>query len=195
MRYCLIGILIALLSGCDIITHHRLEYTYVPPKKSKDNQFFSLVLRMTDRTLANMPRITSADKIAITTIASLDNLDESDGFGRQLSESMIAAFDYRGVPLIEPRLTGALKSVPQSGEFALSREASKLAKQMNITYMLVGSYQTSRSGLHVNIRMIRVHDRAVVSAAYEFFPADIAPLVPAVRKTANGGLIREDIRP
>ncbi|MFM2482587.1 FlgO family outer membrane protein [Celerinatantimonas sp. YJH-8] len=194
MRYCLIGLIIALLSGCEMITDHRIEYTYIPPKESKDNQFYSVVLRLSDRILANMPKVRSSQTVAITTIVNLDKLDATDGFGRQLSESMFAAFESQGVHLVEPRLTGNLHTVPGAGEFALSREASKLANRMHITYMLVGSYQSSRSGLHVNVRMIRLSDRAVVSAAYEFFPADIAPLVPAVR-AVNGGLIRDDIRP
>lgn len=193
MRYWLITVLIVLLSGCDMVTTHRIEYPYVPPKVSKDNQLYSVILRLADRLLDQMPRIRANQTLAISSIVNLDQLDKTDGFGRQLSESMYSAFDSRGVHLVEPRLTGHLTMVPASGEFALSRDAADLVKKMNITYMLVGSYQPSRSGIHVNVRIIRLSDRAVVSAAYEFFPADIAPLVPAVREV-NGGLVRDDIR-
>lgn len=194
MRYWYITLLIILLSGCDMITSHRFEYPYVPPKESKDNQLYSVVLRLTDRLLSQMPRIRDGQTIAISTIVNLDRMSTSDGFGRQLSESMYSALDARGVHLVEPRLTGRFMMVPQSGEFALSRNARDLIGRMNITYMLVGSYQPSHSGIHVNVRIIRLSDRSVVSAAYDFFPSEIAPLVPAVREV-NGGLVRDDINP
>lgn len=195
MRYCFIALLVLLLAGCESITSHRIEYTYVPPKESKDNQFYSVVLRLTDHLLAKMPKFQPEQTLAISSIVNLDQMSQTDDFGRQLSESMFAAFDSRGVHLVEPRLTGRFVTVPESGEFALSRKALMLTnRKIHVTYILVGSYQSSRSGLHVNVRIIRVSDHAVASAAYEFFPADIAPLVPAVREV-NGGLVRDDIRP
>ncbi|MFM2485050.1 FlgO family outer membrane protein [Celerinatantimonas yamalensis] len=194
MRYCWVVLITILLSGCNMITDHRIEYTYVPPKESKDSQFYSVVLRLTDRLLARMPKVRDDQTLAISSIVNLDKFGSTDGFGRQLSESMFAAFDARGVRLVEPRVTGRLVTVPESGEFALSRNAKTLAKKINITYMLVGSYQPSHSGLNVNVRIIRLSDRVVVSAVYEFFPADVTPVVPSVR-SVNGGFVRNDIQP
>jgi TolB-like protein len=195
MRYVMLLLLGGVICGCTSSTQYIHKYPYVAPLERNDGQFYDNVNRLAVQILRSRKGWNN-DYIeygmAMTSLVNLDDLSTTSDFGRQVSEGMFAAMVAKGVNVIEPRLAGQLTMEPKNGEFVLSREAQKLAAQMEVTFVLVGSYQQSHSGYHVNMRIVEVATQQVIAAGYRFFPADVVPVMPSVRYT-NGGLVRDDI--
>lgn len=195
MRYAIFLFLCIGMLGCSTSTHHVTKYPYVAPRQSNDDKFYSVAKKLALQMLRSRKgwlNDYSEYAIAMTSVVSLDDLSATTPFGRQVSEAMFAALVENGVNVVEPRLSNQLTMVPKNGEFVLSRESETLAARMEVTYVLVGSYQQSHSGYHVNMRIVELATRRVIAAGYRFFPADVVPVIPSVR-FVNGGLIRDDI--
>ncbi|WP_026971301.1 FlgO family outer membrane protein [Aliagarivorans marinus] len=193
LKFLVVAVLLqGTLQGCsqNSETFHTANYTYVEPRESHDNKLYMYVDSLSKQ-LVDGVEIQAGETVAISSVADLNSLEASDVFGRQMSEAMFAALDQLGVRTVEARLTGRLLFESNQGEFSLSRDAEKLRDRMEITYLMVGSYQQSRSGRHVNLRLVHLGSQEVVSAAYEFVPNAIGITGPRVTNE-KGSLERHD---
>jgi len=62
---------------------------------------------------------------------------------------------------------------------------------MQITYVVVGSFQRTSSGRHVNMRLVELSNQNVVAAAYQFIPNMVGATSPRVT-SVNGSLQRHE---
>ncbi|MDO6684679.1 MULTISPECIES: FlgO family outer membrane protein [unclassified Agarivorans] len=190
MRFTTLIILLVTLQGCNTSLHHVSNYPYVEPREQQDAALYVHVDNLSRQLTDNLD-LTDSDSVAVSTVVDLDDLQSSDSFGRQVAEAMFAALSREGVNMVEPRLTGRLQMDPGYGEFSLSRDAELLRKEMEITYVVVGSFQRTTSGRHVNMRLVELSSQEVVSAAYQFVPNIAGATSPRVT-SVNGSLERHE---
>ncbi|RKF19613.1 hypothetical protein DBZ36_03870 [Alginatibacterium sediminis] len=178
--------------GCSSTVVHHDQYEPAKLRPPVEPSYYGQVNRMAAEIVAR-GSIRSSDRVVIASIVDLDALDNTSAFGRQLAESLHAALTMQQVQVIEPRITGKLLTDVGEGEFAMSRDAEKLTQRHQITHMLVGTYQESNEGKHVNFRIVNTKSNNVDGAAYGFFlhSSSNAPMAVSIN---NGILERNDVK-
>jgi len=94
------------------------------------------------------------DMVIITTIANLNDLDESSDLGRALSEQISNVFVNHGIKVKELKFSNSVFIKRKNGEFILSRDVKKLAKDINVNYIVVGTYSIINHNVYVNLKII-----------------------------------------
>ncbi len=123
-------------------------------------QGLALQLRqnLRDQDIENWPCI-------VTSFADIDNLNRSSRFGRLLAEAVSSQLFRQGAVIRDVRSAKSLFVQPQNGELILSRYAKNLAGQMDARAVIAGTYGKGASSVAVNLRMIDLSTRAIVSVA------------------------------
>lgn len=101
--------------------------------------------------------------IIVTSIANLDDLNETTAIGRLVGEQMGSRLTQLGASIYEPRLRKGLDVNP-NGEIALSREAKDLAARTNATAFVTGTVTKMQGRYYFNARLVRVKDSRVIAA-------------------------------
>ncbi len=125
----------------------------------------------------------------VTSFADIDNLESSSRFGRLLAEAVSSELFRQGAVIRELRSAHAVFVQPRTGELILSRDAKTLADAMDARAVIAGTYGKGASSVAVNLKMIDLRTRAVVSVAMTELArtASIEALLrePETRKTAQ----------
>lgn len=106
-------------------------------------------------------------RVLVATVANLNDLDTSSGFGMLISEQVSSRLAQRGVPLAEAKFTGKMFVSKQEGELVLSREMKEISSTMKADLIIVGSYVEAGDGVYVTLKIVRAAD-SEVSNAYNF---------------------------
>ena len=155
------------------------NYLLVPggPKPSPDPRFVQAqelklkVREMVDQMLDTWPNDALKDIVAVpASFVSLDDFNQTSGFGRYLAEAMYYEFNQRGVSVREYRFPGVIETRPGEGEFALSRALSKIRVRQDWAAVVLGTYYRDRDALFVNARMVRASDGMVLRTAQIVLP-------------------------
>ncbi len=101
----------------------------------------------------------------VTSLADINNLSSSSRFGRLLAEAVSSQLFRQGGVIRDVRSARALFVQPRNGELILSRNAGNLAREMDTRAVIAGTYGRGASSVAVNIRMIDLSTRAVISVA------------------------------
>ncbi|RUM89432.1 MAG: hypothetical protein DSZ23_03245 [Thermodesulfatator sp.] len=101
----------------------------------------------------------------VTTFADIDNLDSSSRFGRLLAEAVSSELFRQGAVIRDVRSAKALLVQPRKGELILSRNIKALPGDTGARAVIAGTYARGASSVAVNIRMIDLETRAVISVA------------------------------
>lgn len=108
-------------------------------------------------------------KVAITTIVSLDDLDRSSTFGRMISESLFNELHERKFKTIDLR-SSELITVTKDGEFVLTRDVEKLKDEIPQSVTLVGTYTPlDKDRVVINTRIINIFTSDVLSTSRIIF--------------------------
>lgn len=109
-------------------------------------------------------------RIVISSFVDLDEgLNQSNPLGNQLSEILRTVLPHYGVVVIEHKLTKALWIGPQ-GDFALSRDARMLARQLPMDAILTGTMIATERGMEIHARVVAVDTQQISSTASGFIP-------------------------
>lgn len=100
-----------------------------------------------------------------TTIVDIDNLERSNRFGRTLAENLGTEIFRQGGQVYELRSGNAFYIEPGTGEMTLSRDVDNLAKDIKARAVLTGTYSMGANSISVNIRLINLQDKAILSVA------------------------------
>ncbi|MDL1971352.1 MAG: hypothetical protein LWW94_10410, partial [Candidatus Desulfofervidaceae bacterium] len=121
--------------------------------------------------LGSNPHVVTSP-IIVTTIQNSNNLDEINDFGRLLSESLIHELQVRGFHVVDIRVASEIMVSPR-GEIILTRNVSKLNPEVQIGYALVGTYAQTEDGVVVNLRLINLKNKLVISTAQTVIPLEV----------------------
>ncbi len=116
--------------------------------------------------------------VVITTIQNLNNLKQTNDLGRLISECLIHELQIRGFQIKDIRMVPEIVASPKKGEFILTRNPQKLKKEIDVNYLLTGTYSVADEGVVINIRLLDLKTGLVVSTAQTIIPLnDVAFLL------------------
>lgn len=90
-------------------------------------------------------------------------------YGLQLQESFTTFAAQAGLNVLEYKTLSGVKITPTS-DVMLSRNTKELNHHIAADYMLTGTYVTQENSLMVNVRLIRIFDKAIMAAATDYVP-------------------------
>lgn len=174
------------------------DYLLVPggPKPSPDPRFVKAqelklkVRELVDQMLDTESSAALNNVVAVpASFVSLDDFNQTSGFGRYLAEAMFYEFNQRGVSVREYRFPGVIETRPEEGEFALSRALSKIRVRQDWAAVVLGTYYRDRDALFINARMVRASDGMVLRTAQLVLPMnDMLKRMSAQPPLRAGGL-------
>ncbi|MFP8966529.1 FlgO family outer membrane protein [Pokkaliibacter sp. CJK22405] len=150
----------------------QVQYDRFGPGGAAPSVLTDLVSFMGDQLAVNKDFMNVQDTpIAVTSFVNMENLDETNKLGMQISEDMIHEMQVRGFKVVDFKTMGAIR-VNQRGDFAFSRRLEDLTRQYRINYVLTGTYTGFPEGVMVNARLIDLHSKVVMSTAQAFIQTD-----------------------
>jgi TolB-like protein len=124
--------------------------------------------------------------IAVASFVQFDStLMRTDILGNQIAESFIHELRQFGLPVVDYKVTGAIRITPR-GDFAFSRDVMELASDQSIGYILSGTITRSRGGVVVNARIVGLQSKVVVASTKQFIPGFVLnSLYPTTAQVEN----------
>ncbi len=110
--------------------------------------------------------------VLVSTIVSVDRLNESSRLGRLFSEQIAGRLVQRGVPVTEVRLREQLALQPSQGELLLSRELREVSQAHDAQAVVVGTYAVSGAMVYVSLKIVNPQGNQVVAASDYALPVD-----------------------
>ncbi|TBV79650.1 MAG: hypothetical protein EYX74_06715 [Desulfobulbaceae bacterium] len=104
-------------------------------------------------------------RLILTTLVSLDNLGETNRFGRTVSETLATQLFRRGFAVEEVRKAAVLMIKEPEGELVLSRDVSRLAQQHQAHAVVAGTYALTPQTVIINLRLLDAASHSVLSVA------------------------------
>ena len=126
-------------------------------------------------------KIVTMPRIAITSFVDTDTYENSGYLGRALAEFFTHELSSRAFDVTEYKLTGKL-SVSTDGDYILSRNWRKIARDTNVKYLLGGTITRNDAGVVLVARIINMQTRQSIATATDFIPYN---LLPACYRTAQ----------
>jgi TolB-like protein len=103
-------------------------------------------------------------QILVTSLANIDNLEDSSSLGRLIGEQLSIRFAQHGYTVIEPKLQQDLIMIPRTGEFIFSRQAVEIARQQNIDMIVAGTYATAQDQIYITLKMLNCQNAKIMSS-------------------------------
>lgn len=119
-------------------------------------------------------KIVTMPRLAVTSFVDTDTYENAGYLGRALAEFFTHEMTSRGFEVTEFKLTGSL-SVTKDGDFILSRNWKKIAKDTNVKYLLGGTITRNNTGVVLVSRVINMQTRQVISSATDIIPYNLLP--------------------
>lgn len=108
--------------------------------------------------------VAADSRLLVTTIANIDNLEDSSALGRLLGEQLGTRLAQLGYTVLEVKLNRDVVMVPAAGEFALSRAVQEYAQKQGATAVLTGTYAVGKDTVYVTLKLLDWRDSQVISA-------------------------------
>lgn len=124
-----------------------------------------------DKLVANgKQHIDDKQRILVTTIADINNLNDSAPLGRLIGEQLASRIIEKGYKVVEVRLQDSVSLVPYTGEFILSRgvrELRELGRAQTVSRIVTGTYTVAEETIFVTLKVLDFWDsKAVASHTY-----------------------------
>lgn len=121
--------------------------------------------------MENATRLTHQDRVGVASFVRLNqSLNDSTVLGNQLSEYLIAELQDFGLAIVDFKVAGGITLTPV-GDFVLTRNGEKLAKQVEMDHVVTGTIIEDDRGVRVNARIVSLTGKQVVASANVFIPA------------------------
>jgi TolB-like protein len=122
-----------------------------------------------DKLVSRMnPPISPNQPVLVASFVNIDNLEQTSGLGRTISEQIAARVNQRGYKVIEMKLRKTIfVSNSRGGQFMLSRELRNISAEHNIQYVVVGTYSVASSIIYVSAAVVNPVDNMLL-ATYNY---------------------------
>tara|TARA_R110001583_G_scaffold33943_5_gene114569 strand:+ start:2481 stop:3272 length:792 start_codon:yes stop_codon:yes gene_type:complete len=131
-----------------------------------------VVSKMADQLLYNFPKKYHPETIALTSIVDLNDHSVTNWLGQTVSEQFIHELHIRQLHVIDFKLTGNIQ-LTKAGEFALTRDWTKLNKNVNVSRILTGTMSRNEEGIIFNMRIVNANSNLVESTSSAFIPRNL----------------------
>jgi len=133
-----------------------------------DTDLIESSYKAADHLAISLPHLSSQNYTVIAaSFVNINNLEESSGFGRTVSEYITSRLSQHGFKVKEMKLKNSLFIQKKVGEFILSREIKEISLEHNAGMLLTGTYSVAEDAVYISARMLNPHDAAIL-AAYEY---------------------------
>lgn len=198
MKKRLITALVISISGCSLLSDNTgtpaddnqyqnmslQGYTLAQPIDNGDltvNHYAKqMMLKMTE----NLKMINSETPVAVSSFIYVDDYDNSDLLGNQLTESFLHELHLFGVPVVDFKTTSYMR-VAETGDFVLSRDFMELDQGQSFDYVLTGTMTNQHNGVLVNARIVGMKSKAVVGTTQGFIPRDVIKTLKSSKKQSS----------
>ncbi|MCV6639534.1 FlgO family outer membrane protein [Candidatus Albibeggiatoa sp. nov. NOAA] len=178
MKYLVVISLTVLLSACSkqiafgdcdyrVRTGECARHAFHP----KDIDMVATNYEATDKLIVNAKQnIDDKQRILVTTIADINNLNDSAPLGRLVGEQIASRMIERGFKVVEVRLQDSVSLVPYTGEFILSRgvrELREIGRAQTVSRIVTGTYTVAEETIFITLKILDFWDsKAVASHTY-----------------------------
>lgn len=178
MKYLVVISLTVLLSACSkqiafgdcdyrVRTGECARHAFYP----KDIDMVATNYEATDKLIVNAKQnIDDKQRILVTTIADINNLNDSAPLGRLVGEQIASRMIERGFKVVEVRLQDSVSLVPYTGEFILSRgvrELREIGRAQTVSRIVTGTYTVAEETIFITLKILDFWDsKAVASHTY-----------------------------
>ncbi len=131
--------------------------------------------------------------IAITSFVDLHKLSNTSAFGRTLGETFFNELFIRGFEVADFRGQNAL-TINTTGEFFITRDAKLINKNIENTYVLVGTYSLIDNKLLINARIMDNITGKVVASAKTYYNTNDCKLLNNCIKPRTIRIVTNSIR-
>jgi len=108
--------------------------------------------------------------VAVASFVNLDSsLNNTNPLGNQIAESFITELQKVGVPVVDHRITGAIK-VTQNGDFVFSRNSNEYKSSQKIGYVVSGTMIKSDNGIIINARIVGLKSNLIIASSKMVLP-------------------------
>lgn len=152
------SIMLLLLAACTS-RHHGGTASVASP------DFFGLSDYLARQLVARSSTQVEGQRVILASMVNLDDLQETNSFGRLLTESLATSLFQYGLKVAEVRKGPSLLVKKGSGEFYLSRDATRLAASQKVQAIVTGTYSLTPSTVILNLRMLEAGSEEVLSVA------------------------------
>ncbi len=130
-------------------------------------EFFGFAEDLADQLVENNRTGGGAgQRLILTSFVNLDDLYETSGFGRALTESLSNALFRRGFQVAEIRKSSGLYIKRKGGELVLTRDAGLIAEQEDAQALSIGTYSLTPSTVIVNVKLVATESSDVLSVGW-----------------------------
>lgn len=105
------------------------------------------------------------ERIILTSMVQLDNLQETSAFGRTLTESLSTTLFKYGFRVAEIRKAPSVFVRSREGELVLSRDMAMLAESQAVHAIVAGTYSLTPTTVILNVRLLDASSQEVLSVA------------------------------
>lgn len=111
-----------------------------------------------------LPQPLQIKRFLATTVADLDDLDDTTSLGRLIGEQLSARLAQRGYAVLEPKLQRHSIMITPRGEFALSRAGRDLLLAQHADAVITGTYTVGKDTVYVTLKMLEAKGGYVLSS-------------------------------
>ena len=120
--------------------------------------------------LAQRP-LDNQSTLIVTTLANLDDLNQTSSLGRLISEHLATRLTQRGLNVAELRLTSKVYvRASTGGEMMLSRDVREIAANYSAQAVVVGTYSLASDYVYINLKLIESGQNRVIAAHSYLLP-------------------------
>ncbi|WP_188697906.1 FlgO family outer membrane protein [Bowmanella pacifica] len=101
------------------------------------------------------------------------SLPEHQALGLQMQESLVTFAAQAGLTVVEFKTLPAVH-INAGQDIMLSRDVEALSGEVDLQYLLTGTYSVQEQSLLVNLRLIELPSKRLVAAATDYLPKDVA---------------------
>jgi len=128
-----------------------------------------VVSKMAEQLLYNYDDQFHNESIALTSLVDLNDHKTTSWLGQTISEQFVHELHIRNLRVIDYKLMGSIQ-VTDKGEFGITRDWTKLNKNVDVTRILTGTMSRNEEGLIVNVRIVNANNNVVESTSSAFIP-------------------------
>ena len=137
-------------------------------QRTQDSDLVFESYQAADSLLAQVPWLKDTGQPLLTaSFVNVNDLENSSGLGRIISEQVSSRFAQGGFPMIELKMRTTVFVKEKAGEFMLSRSVKELSQSHNAAAVISGTYAVGRRSVYINARLIRAIDN-VILASYDY---------------------------
>lgn len=170
----LVGSLGSTLMAQEVVHHSKSTRIHAIPLNVIDSRtpvgyLNSQAIFLADQLERNLDKKYFSAPVMVTSFLNLDDLTETSGFGRLLSEGLIHELQVRKWKVIDVRLVKDVV-IRQDGEFSLSRDIKNIKDSYNVVGIVTGTYTITDSCVIVNAKVMDIDTGVITSSGQISIP-------------------------